>query len=354
MNSLSPDQFFAALSAKARGTRSPESVTFELSYGCNLQCVHCYNPTHRALPQELATEEVCSILDQLADLGVVELHFSGGEPLIRPDALDIFRHAKRLGFVLYLISNATRITAPVADALQQLEFYSINVSLYGATQTTYERVTGIPGSYEPFLQGLQRLASRKLPVVVRMPVMTDNAHEVQAARTLVEGFGFKFQYCLDIMPKTNGDLGPLTHRLSPAEKVRIDSAMVGYRDSEPTAEQSCMAGTRDFIPCACGRSRFAITPYGEMNLCIAFPTPRYDLRSGTVREGWDVLKQTVDRARPNDRYECPACEVRPNCRQGRNDAWLETGDMSRCLPHFKEFAVLEQRLYERLKPRQTG
>src|SRR5438132_2181467 len=185
MKRLSSDRFFASLSDKTRKTRSPETVTFELTYGCNFRCVHCYNPTHRVLPQELTTEEVSSILAQLADLGVVELHFSGGEPLVRPDAFDTFRRAKRLGFLLHLLSNATRITSPVAEALQQVEFYGIHVSLYGTTKTTYERVTGIPGSYEPFIQGLQCLASSKLPVVVRMPVMTDNVQEVRDARILV-------------------------------------------------------------------------------------------------------------------------------------------------------------------------
>ena len=247
--------------------------------------------------------------------------------------------------------RAAHLQAPVAEALQQVEFYGIHVSLYGTTKTTYERVTGIPGSYEPFIQGLQCLASSKLPVVVRMPVMTDNVQEVRDARILVENFGFKFQYCLDITPKTNGDLSPLTHRLSPADKIRIDYDMIGYRYNKLTGEESCMVVKRDFISCSCGRDRFAITPYGEMNLCIAFPFPKFDLRKGTVKEGWEVLKKTVDEARPNDRYECPTCQVRTNCRQGRSDAWLETGDMSVCLPHYKEFAVLEKNLHERFNRR---
>ena len=86
-----------------------------------------------------------------------------------------------------------------------------------------------------------------------------------------------------------------------------------------------------------------------MNLCVAFPIPKYDLRKGTVREGWEVLKQTVDQARPNHRYECPSCDLRKYCRQGRSDAWLETGDMSVCLAHFKELASLEQQVYDSLK-----
>ena len=347
MKYLPSEAFLETLSAKARESRSPESVTFELTYGCNLRCVHCYNPTHRVLPRELSTAEVCSILDQLTGMGVIELHFSGGEPLTRPDAFDIFRHAKQQGFVLYLLTNATRITAPVAAALREIGFYSITVSLYGATLATYERVTGIPGSYAPCIHGLQILASEKLPVVVRMPVMTENAQELHEARAIAQRLGFKFQYCLDITPKTDGDLGPLQHRLSASEKVRIDDEMLGSRRMGSTEKDSCRTAQNEFISCACGRSRFAITPYGEMNLCASFPIPKFDLRKGTVREGWDVLKRTVDEARPNDRYECPTCVARPNCRQGRSDAWLETGDMSACLPHYKEFALLELDRHDR-------
>ena len=344
MKRLSSDRLFSSLSAKARETRSPESLTFELTYGCNLRCVHCYNPTHRALPQELSTEEVFSILDQCANVGVVTLTFTGGELFVRRDVFDIFEHAKRLGLLLGLISNATRVTPDIADRLEQVEFRSFAISIYGATKETYERVTRVPGAFEPFIRGLECLASRKLPVVVRMPVMTDNAHEVQDARTLVEGMGFEFQYCLDIKPKTNGDTSPLQHRLSPAHKVRIDLDMLGPRD-QAAVDETC-ARNGSFIECACGQTKFAITPYGEMNLCVGFPIPKYDLRKGTVKEGWEVLKQTVDGARPNEHYECPTCDVRDHCRQGRNDAWLATGDMSVCLPHYKELATLEKKASE--------
>src|SRR5438552_2348395 len=145
MKRLSSDRFFASLSEKTRKTRSPESLTFELTYGCNLRCVHCYNPTHRALPQELSTEEVFSILDQCANVGVVTLTFTGGELFVRRDVFDIFEHAKRLGLLLGLISNATRVTPDIADRLEQVEFRSFAISIYGATKETYERVTRVPG-----------------------------------------------------------------------------------------------------------------------------------------------------------------------------------------------------------------
>src|SRR5437016_8157403 len=110
MKRLSSDRLFSSLSAKARETRSPESLTFELTYGCNLRCVHCYNPTHRVLPHELSTAEVFSILDQCADLGLASICFSGGELFVRPDVYDIFEHAKGRGLILDLLSNASLIT----------------------------------------------------------------------------------------------------------------------------------------------------------------------------------------------------------------------------------------------------
>ena len=349
MKTIASDHFLQTLSAKAALSRRPEGVTFELTYGCNLRCVHCYNPTHRALPHELTTSEICALLNQIADLGVLTVTFTGGEPSVRPDIGNILRHARRQGLMIHLMTNATRITTSFTHLLQEAGVSQVNVSIYGATEAVYERMTAAQGSYRQFRQGLVNLAAAALPVVVRMPVTTINYEEIQACRQLVESLHMKFQYCLEIMSSVTGDQTPLQYRLAPDVKVRIDQELLPHRWM-PAPEESC-SGNQSFIECACGQSRFAITPYGEMNLCTAFPIPRYDLRTGTVKEGWDLLKQTVDQAHPSHRYECPTCEVRPHCRQGRSDAWLETGDMSSCLPHFKEWAQLEYRTYALLDPR---
>jgi radical SAM protein with 4Fe4S-binding SPASM domain len=349
MKKLDAGTFSGVLSAKAAATRRPDGATVELTYGCNLRCVHCYNPTHRALPQELSTSEMCSLLNQIADLGVLTVTFTGGEPSVRPDIGDILRHARRQGLLIQVMTNATRMTTSFTHLLHAVGVSQINVSIYGATEAVYERMTGVPGSYRQFRQGLTDLAAVRLPVIVRMPVTTINYHEIQACRQLVESLHMKFQYCLEIMTTSTGDRTPLQYRLSPEEKVRIDQEMLPHQWA-PASEESC-SSNQPFLECACGHSRFAITPYGEMNLCTAFPIPRYDLRTGTVKEGWEVLKQTVDQARPSHRYECPTCEARPHCHLGRSDAWLETGDMSSCLPHYKEWAELEQRTYALLDPR---
>ena len=352
MKQIAGDTFLAELASKARYRRQPESVTFELTYGCNLRCVHCFNPTHRALPQELDTDEIIAILDQLAELGILTVTFTGGELGNRFDLEPILQHAQRRGLLIRLLTNGTRITPEFVALLGCLNVEQICVSIYGATHETYEHMTGVPGSYASFHRGLSLLAKADLPVFVRMPVTTLNHHELEACRCLVEELGMKFQYCLDLTPAVTGDVTPLQYRLTPEEKIRIDRAMLSNWGSA-SPEHACDP-TGDFIECACGQNRFAITPYGEMNLCTAFPIPRYSLKTGTVKEGWEVLKQTVDDARPNHQYECPTCESRSYCRQGRNDAWLETGNMSTCLPHFRQWAELEHRTHVLLDPRRPA
>ena len=352
MKQVAADTFFAELSSKARHRRHPESVTFELTYGCNLRCVHCFNPTHRALPHELDTEEIVAILDQLAELEVLTVTFTGGELGTRVDLEPILRHTHRRGLLIRLLTNATRVTPEFVALLGRLNVEQICVSIYGAARETYERMTGVPGSFASFHRGLSLLANAAPPVFVRMPVTTLNQHEVGACRRLVEELGLKFQYCLDLTPTVTGDVTPLQYRLSPEEKIRIDRAML-LNWGSTSSDQTCDP-TGEFIECACGQNRFTITPYGEMNLCTAFPVPRYNLRTGTVREGWECLKRTVDEAHPNHRYECATCNVRSYCRQGRNDAWLETGDMSVCLPHYQEWAKLEQRTHALLDPRRPA
>ncbi len=322
------------------------SATIELTYGCNLRCAHCYNPTHKA-KGELKREELYRILDGLKEEGCLWVTFTGGEMFTRPDVFDILGYAGKLGLVLIFYSNAAAITPQRAERIKALRPMRVEVSLYGATQQTYEAVTGIKGSYSAFLRGVSLLRERRIPLLVKMPVMTLNRHEVAEASDLVSGWGVKFQYCADILPGQDGSRQPLRYRLSPQQVLSLDLAMTGA-GSAASELKECRAA-EGLFSCPCGRSSLAVTPYGEMNLCVNFPVPRYDLRRGSVAGGWEVLKAFVDAARPDPSFECPRCPLNAYCRRGAADAWRETGDLNACLPYYKELAGLEKQAAE-LRP----
>src|SRR5712691_2201220 len=343
---INRDQFWESLAHKAAAKRVPVQAMIELTYGCNLRCVHCYNPTHTA-KGELTVQQIESIVDQLAEQGCLCLAFTGGELFTRKDAFEIFAYARRKGFSIIILTNATLITPDRADRIQALRPHRVEISIYGATQETYERVTRIPGSFTAFMTGVQLFRERMVPLVIKMPVMTLNQHEVQQAKALVEGWGIKFVYCAEIFRRVDGSLEPLQYRIAPEDVVRVDEAVKGsqrWRAKGGEAKEESCQGGKGLFTCKCGRNSLAVTPYGQMNLCVSLPIPKYDLRTGTVAEGWQNLVDMVDRANaaPGEAYECPTCPVQGHCRQGPMNAWLETGNLEPCLPYFKELATLEK------------
>ncbi len=349
--------FYSRVSEKAEACRIPIEAMIELTYGCNLRCVHCYNPTHKA-QGELSTEAIYRILDQLAAEGTFGLGLTGGELFTRRDCFEIFDYAKRRGFSLTLLTNATMITDHIADRIRDLEPTLVEVSIYGATAETYEAVTEVPGSFAHFVRGVQRLRTRKVPLLLKMPVMTLNRHEVQAAKALAVGWGVRFRYTTEITPRTDGVQDPLRYRLSPADLLQVEKEMGGLRHQQPDSvekqEDSC--GRRSgLFTCLCGKRSLAVTPYGELNLCVALPIPQYDLKAGTIAEGWEQLQTLVERAnaQPGPAYECPTCEYHGHCRQGPMDAFMATGALEPCLPFYKEVARLEQAAQTDLIPPQA-
>src|SRR2546428_3808689 len=346
MEESSPRQLWTHLSDKAARQRVPVQAMIELTYGCNLRCVHCYNPTHQA-KDELGTAQIKALIDQLVEAGGLDLAFTGGEIFTRRDLFEILAYAAAKGCLITLLTNATLITPRRADRIQALHPQCVEISIYGVTQATYERVTRIPGSFTRFMTGVRLLRERAVPLLIKMPVMTLNQHEVQQAKALVEGWGIKFVYGTEIFPRVDGSIEPLQYRLAPHEVVHLDETIVGSRRwrAEGGGEKggSCQAG-EGMVTCMCGRNSLAVTPYGRMNLCVSFPIPQYDLQSGTVSEGWKTLVELVDRAnaKPGEAYECPQCPVQRHCRQGPMNAWLETQKLEPCLPYFKELATLEK------------
>ena len=344
IESIGQSEFYLRLENRAFEKRIPLAATMELTYGCNMRCVHCYNPTHKA-KGELSTQEFYRIIDELAQEGCFSITFTGGELFTRRDAFEILSYAKKKGVAIILFTNATLITPERADRIQALQPLRVEISIYGATPEIYEKVTQIPGSFGRFLKGVKRLRERQVPLLIKMPAMTLNQHEVGQAKALVEGWGIRFIYCSEITPRQDGSLEPLRYRISPQEVIQLDQDILGVGHREGREERKCQA-SEGLFRCSCGKSSVAVTPYGEMNLCINFPVPQYNLRTGNVSSGWKNLMEYIDSVGPNQAYECPECSLRNYCRQGPVDAWLERGDFSPCLPYFKELASLEKHTYE--------
>jgi Fe-coproporphyrin III synthase len=164
-------------------------VIWNLIRRCNLLCKHCYSISGDVdFPGELSTVEVFRVMDDLKRFRVPVLILSGGEPLLRPDIFEISRRAKAMGFYTGLSSNGTLITAGSIDAIADVNYDYVGVSLdgIGATHDAFRRKNG---SFEAALNGLRLCRGHNLKTGMRFTITLDNAVEFPKLLDLMDSEG---------------------------------------------------------------------------------------------------------------------------------------------------------------------
>jgi len=340
---------------KARAERWPLSGSIELTFRCNLNCVHCYcnlpAGDTEATDRELSSDEIRSIVDQIVAEGCLWLCFTGGEPLLRPDFLDIYSYAKSKGLIVTLFTNGTLIDEHIADFLAEWPPRRIEVTLYGITEQTYEAVTRVLGAFARCWRGIELLLERGLPLVLKTTVTTLNAHEVPQIREYANERGLRYRYDPLLIPRLDGSKEPTRFRIPPQQVVeldRLDEARVEALRELGDKYQGSIDGD-ELFGCGAGRNGFHIDPYGDLGLCMANRYHTYSLRKGSFEEGWreyapSVRALTVE-GQPGD-GECRSCSKIALCGQCPAWSYLEHGDLSSRVEYLCEIAHLRERFLQ--------
>jgi radical SAM protein with 4Fe4S-binding SPASM domain len=304
------------------------SGTLELTTHCNLRCGHCYI-VDNATRGELTTPEIVRILDELVEAGCLWLLLTGGEVMVRKDFLEIYLAAKRRGLIVTVFTNATLVTQKIAETLAEYPPFSIEVTLYGMTEATYEEVTGVKGSYRRCLQGIELLRLKGLPVGLKTVVLKQNQHERQEMEAYARSLGMAFRFDTLIQPRTTGGLSPLATRVTPQEVVEVDRSdpkrVAALRELWEEVISQPRSTDDHLFTCGAGLSSFHISPQGRLQVCELFPYPSFDLRSGSFHEGFSTFRALRDR-RYTTESPCQGCKVNALCTKCAGFAYLETGD----------------------------
>ena len=316
--------------------RIPVNGTIEITNRCPLECAHCYNnlpmADGAARKRELTTEDHKRILDELFDLGCLWLLYTGGEIFARADFLEIYKYARDKGFLITLFTNATLVTDRIADFLAENPPFDIEVTLYGRTKATYESLTGIPGSFEKCIRGIHLILDRKLPLKLKTVALTINKHEIASMKKFAEELGVDFKFDPMVNPRIDCSSSPLAVRLTPADIVSFD-----LDDPERVAEWRRLAiecapvlpeeaEARLLYECGGGVNSFAIDPYGDLSICVLSHFDRYNVREGTVREGWEQFLLKVRTRKISRVTKCTRCALKSLCGSCAANAELEAGD----------------------------
>ncbi len=324
MQSLSYGEFSAGFHDRVVSRRIPVEGIIEVTRRCPMNCLHCYNnlPLGDAAARagELSYEEHCRILDEISEAGCLWLLYTGGEIFARRDFLAIYTYAKKKGLLITLFTNGTLITPGIADYLAQWVPFSIEISLYGRTQETHDRLTRTPGSFEACLRGIRLLRERGLPLKIKTMVVSTNQRELGDMKRFVhEDLGLSFRFDCLINARLDCSTGPLSVRLEPSEAVRLD-----LLDPEWVAEWKKFAcesmgrsqgwvSNEELYQCGGGVSSFAISPEGRLNLCVLDPADSYNLRKGSFQDGWENYLHEIRGRKITRQTKCINCGIQPMC-----------------------------------------
>ena len=341
--------FSECFSDKLQTKGRPIVGQIELTSRCNLKCIHCYIPRkpdksgnycsrsiHGA--EELSYSEIIDILNQIQKEGCLWLTLTGGEPLIRKDFLDIYTYAKKKGFLVTLFTNGTLITEEIADYLKEYPPFKIEVTLNGITEETYEKITGVPGSFQKCLRGIQILLERNLPLTLKSNGMRLNQNEILKIREYAEGLGAKFRYDSIILPKLDGSKEPCQLRLSPEEIIGIE-----YQDDKMREEWRKWFKSDHSLQDSdnlfrCGDGLFNIDPYGELQLCYALRKPSFNLRQGSFKKGFYHFLSEIRSTKYQSDSKCKDCKIWWLCHQCPARAQLENGNQEKPIEYFCRLA----------------
>lgn len=323
---------------RAAARRQPAHGTFELTGRCNLSCRMCYvrrsAGDRAAMAEELPASAWLELARRAVDNGMVFLLLTGGEVFLRRDFFEIYGPLTRLGLVLALFTNGTLVTREVAAQLAEAPPSRTEITVYGATQATFEAVTGVPGSFAACRAGIEALLAERVPLGLKTTLTRRSAGELEAMRQMARDWGVPFSAsCLLSRRPDRGPSDVDDCRLPAEDCLTLEATdRASADDWAEVALKGAAAGGHDNFYCRSGKAAFVIGPSGEMNVCALLPRPAARPLEAGFTEAWNEVCRFVETA-PPAAAECRACDALPYC--GRCPAWsmMETGTLTEPVPY---------------------
>jgi MoaA/NifB/PqqE/SkfB family radical SAM enzyme len=318
-------RFFAALAVKERLAPGlhvrPLVAELFLTENCNLRCISC-NCWREHTRGELTTGEWKDVIAQLADLRMHKLNFTGGEPLIRPDAVELLAFARDRGIRhLHVNTNGIRLTAPMRQSLLDAGVRSFNVSVDGPTALVHDRVRGRLGAFDTTVANLRALLAERdrhhLKVRMNFTVMRANLRSLPGIAAFAQELGVNLYLNLatdrtflfrapGVGEQAAVDLAELDEVMAELEALtRADRRhLPRYSDLAYVRRHFTELVQRD-LPCAESQLKLMIHSRGEIGGCWGHD-PSFNVRERPVAEVVDSDHYRREHARLF-RKDCVGC-----------------------------------------------
>jgi mycofactocin radical SAM maturase len=299
---------------------APVNLTWEITHHCNLRCVHCLSASSDESPDELDFDECRAIVDQLAALGVFEINFGGGEPLLKDFFLPLLRYIHEKGIVTCVSTNGTALTDEAVACFAASPLVNVQVSLDGATAAVNDRIRG-QGTFGQIIRGIERLAGRGISLSINTVVTSLNFDQLDGLKELAASYGARLRVSR-FRPSGRARESWDALKLVPVQLKRLSAWLA--------ADPTILTGDSFFSVTAGGRRQMGldmcgackltccIDPIGDVYPCAFMQEKVFyggNLREMTFRDIWDG-SATFEHFRRLEPAACRRCPRFESCRGG--------------------------------------
>ncbi|WP_338598677.1 radical SAM protein [Sulfolobus tengchongensis] len=314
-------------------------ITWNMTYKCNLNCIHCYINASPTREDGLTTEEAINLIDQMAEIKIPLLIMSGGEPLMRRDFLNLSKYASEKGIKLALSTNGTLISEKMAQMLKEIGFVYVGISLDSPSPEFHDKFRGLNGAFEMTIKGIKNAINAGLNVGLRFTITSKNIDDLDSYVNLALKLGVKRITFYHISASGRGkELRDWMY--TPEQYTRFMDRLIEYaRKLKGIIEIETTLAPYDGIYIAkklardenelneylrfvensggCGRKMISIYPNGDV-----YPCQFIDFHKlGNVKEKplKDIIQNIPDIFINTHKYltgKCASCEYKAYCKGG--------------------------------------
>ena len=338
------------LYAKACRLNIPLNGTFELSPVCNFSCRMCYiRKTQKEVqknPRAIMTlEDWRRIAKEARNAGMLELLLTGGEPLLWPDFWTLYEELTEMGFLISINTNGSLINENAILRFQKRSPQKINITLYGASDKTYQRLCGVSGMFEKVDSAIRGLMEAGIVVKLNCSLTPENAEDIDQIVDYAKKRDTVLSVATYMFPPVRRDSNKIgeNERFSPEESSNylmrylrhnrgeeryrgyVESILNGYADP-PGLENDCIDSKDGRIRCRAGRASFWITWDGWMTPCGMMTHPKIDIKEHEFTSAWTQLTKETKEIKLSGL--CDQCKNRDICHPCAAIAYAETGEFS--------------------------
>ena len=291
------------------------SAIFELTPKCNFNCVHCYLHDHHC-SNELSYKDIIEIIDILYEKEVLFLTFTGGDIFTRKDFLDIYMYAKKRGFIVELYTNGALINDETIRVFKRYPPLLVDISLYGACEETYRKVTGVAGAFGKVMANIQALLDATIRVSVKAPVLNLYYDELPAIKKIANTFDIPFRTGFEIFPSIDNDDSVQQYSVPLSDSLRYEFSEFDKRPrtfgEDTDIEFVDLKKDRPLFRCKLGRASCAIDYEGNMCPCMSFRHVGQRLSRDNFDEIWGSFSK-YSQMRASKDYQCLSCKSYDYC-----------------------------------------